>query len=200
MIRLEPNQEGIRKAAEIIRQDGVVVYPTETVYGLAANPLSTRALDLLFRIKGRPESNPVLLVVSSEEQMRPFVREITAAHRACMAAFWPGPLSLLFEPADAAPAQIIAGSGKVCIRHTAHPVAQELCGVWGGAITSTSANRSGQPAARSPQELELDDAAIVLDGGLLPPSAPSTVFDPLTEQIIREGAISGADLLRLLHS
>jgi len=200
VIRIEANPEAMQRAVEILRNDGVVAYPTETVYGLAVNPLSEAALHALFLVKGRPESNPVLLVVSSEEQMLPLVREITSAHRLCMDAFWPGPLSLLFDPWDVVPAPITAGSGKVCIRRTAHPVAQKLCRAWGGAITSTSANRTGQPPARSPEELELPGVALVLDGGLLPPSPPSTVYDPIFCQVLRKGAISEAEIRKILKS
>jgi len=127
------------------------------------------------------------------------VREITSAHRACMEAFWPGPLSLLFEPSEIVPAPITAGSGKVCIRYTAHPIAQELCRVWGAAITSTSANRSGQPPALSTEELELPGVTLVLEGGLLPPSPPSTVYDPITRRILRQGAILESEIENALN-
>lgn len=199
MIRIEANPAAVERAVEILRNDGVVAYPTETVYGLAVNPLSDTALCALFLTKGRSENNPILLVVSSEEQMLPLVRGITPAHRACMEAFWPGPLSLLFEPSDLVPASITAGSGKVCIRQTAHPVAQELCRAWGGAITSTSANRSGQPPARTPEEVELSGVALVLDGGPLPLSPPSTVYDPITRRILRQGAILESELKSALN-
>ncbi len=199
MIRLAADPEGIQRAVGILRDDGVVAYPTETVYGLAVNPLSHAALHALFLVKGRPENNPILLVVSSEQQMLPLVREITSAHRACMAAFWPGPLSLLFDPSDVLPAPITAGSGKVCIRHTAHPVARKLCDAWGGAVTSTSANRSGRPPARSPEEMKLAGVALVLDGGLLPPSPPSTVYDPTTRRILRQGAIPESEIESALN-
>ena len=195
MKRLTPDEKGIAEAANILRKGGVVAYPTETVYGLAANPFDEAALDRLFELKGRAENHPVLLVIADMDQLSPLVREVSPPARRCMDKFWPGPLSLLL-PAAANLPQRIAPNGRVCVRWTAHPVAQAFCRAYGGAITSTSANRTGAPPARSIEELELPALEAAIDGGTLPSAEPSTVFDPDSGEVVREGAIAA----NALHS
>ncbi|HPO13977.1 MAG TPA: L-threonylcarbamoyladenylate synthase [Candidatus Hydrogenedentes bacterium] len=189
-----PTAEGLAGAAGILRKGGVVAYPTETVYGLAVNPSSESALATLFSIKGRREDNPVLLVVADLEQLTPWVKEISAKARNCIEAFWPGPLSLLFPAADMVPDALTAGSGKVCLRCPACAIARELCRAFRGALTSSSANRSSEPPARSLQEITLAEIALGIDGGVLAPSAPSTIYDPGEGRILRPGCISEEEL------
>lgn len=189
MIIVPAGETGVRQAAEAIRQGGVVAYPTETVYGLGADPFSVEAIQRLFEIKGRDFANPIPLIVASREQLREVAEGVSPAAEACMRAFWPGPLSLLLPKSARLPESLIAGHAQVCVRETSHPVARALCIAVGYAITSTSANRAGQPPARSVAELDLPDVELVLDAGLLPPSPPSTVFDPDTNALLRAGAI-----------
>jgi L-threonylcarbamoyladenylate synthase len=189
--------EGLREAAQAIRNDEVVAYPTETVYGLAADPFSEQALERLFQAKGRPENQPVLLVIDSAEQLLPLVAEISESARAFIDAFWPGPLSLLFPKAPGLSTRLTAGSDRVCVRCPASDTARALCRTFGGAITSSSANRSGLPPARSVSELDLPGVTLAIDGGTLPPSAPSTVYDPDAKIILREGRITRAELDRI---
>jgi L-threonylcarbamoyladenylate synthase len=117
-------------------------------------------------------------------------------------AFWPGPLSMLLPKSPRLPDILTAGGEKVCVRRTACPIARELCLAVGNAITSSSANRTGLPPGRSLAELDLPDIAVAIDGGTLPPSLASTVFDPDTGKILRQGVISEADLraVRLPHN
>lgn len=189
-----PTAEGLASAARTLREGGVVAYPTETVYGLAVDPSSVSALAKLFSVKGRREDNPVLLVVADLKQLTPWVTEISANSRTCMEAFWPGPLSLLFPAADGVPDALTAGSGKVCVRCPACIIARDLCLAFGGALTSSSANRSGALPARSLQEITLAGIAMGIDGGLLPPNAPSTIYDPGEGRILRSGCISEEQL------
>ncbi|MDQ1257876.1 MAG: L-threonylcarbamoyladenylate synthase, partial [Candidatus Hydrogenedentes bacterium] len=114
--------------------------------------------------------------------------------RAYAEAFWPGPLSLLLPKAPGLPDALTAGRGEVCVRCPGLDTARALCRAAGSALTSTSANRSGQSPARSLDELDLPGVSIAIDGGTLPPSPPSTVFDPETCRILREGVISEAQL------
>ena len=193
MKRLAPDTAGIEQAAAILRIGGVVAYPTETVYGLAADPFNEAALDRLFALKGRAENHPVLLVIAAIDQLAPLLTEVSPRAQRCIAEFWPGPLSLLLPAAPNLP-QRIAPNRRVCVRWTAHPVAQALCRAYGSAITSTSANQTGAPPARSVDELALSGIGAVIDGGILPPAQPSTVYDPDTDTIIREGTISGKSL------
>jgi len=196
---LPPDAAGFQAAAALLRAGEVVAYPTETVYGLAVDPLNPDAVRRLFQAKGRPETNPVLLLVSGDEQLHRVVAEISQEARLLMQAFWPGPLSLLLPRHPDIGDAVTAASSKVCVRHAAHPIAAGLCQVFGAAITSTSANRSGEAPARSVDELAKLDIAAVLDGGPLPPSAPSTIYDPETRAVLRAGAISEAAITKALH-
>lgn len=190
--------EGLRKAAAALRTGEVVAYPTETVYGLAVDPFSESALRRLFAMKGRDARNPVLLVVADVTQLGPVVRTVSPRAAAYIEAFWPGPLSLLFPRADRLPALLTAGSAQVCVRCPACAPARELCRIFGGALTSSSANLSDAPPARSVAELDLPGIAVAVDGGILAPGLPSTVFDPDQGRIVREGRISMGMLERVV--
>lgn len=189
-------EEQIAGAAAAIRRGEVVVYPTETVYGLGTDPFSESAVRRLYAIKERDAANPVLLIVDGLDQLREVVREVSVTAEAYARRFWPGPLSMLFPRSRRLPEVLTGGLDEVCVRWTSHPLARSLCREVGHAITSTSANLSGQPAARSLEEVKLEGLGGKVDGGLLPPSLPSTVFDPSTGSILREGAISAEVLLR----
>ncbi|HOD94725.1 MAG TPA: L-threonylcarbamoyladenylate synthase [Candidatus Hydrogenedentes bacterium] len=189
-----PDETGLAQALEALACDEVVAYPTETVYGLAVNPLSEKALDRLFSVKKREPAFPVLLIVADETQLRPFAAHIDDRTRACMQRFWPGPLSLLFPAAEGLPRRILSDSGQVCLRCPEEALARRLCLLRGGALTSTSANLSGHAPARSAEEAALPGVALVLDGGALPPREPSTVFDAAEGRVVRAGALA-AELL-----
>lgn len=192
-----PTAEGIEEAVRALRAGRIVAYPTETVYGLAVDPFSETALKALFAAKGRPETNPVLVILSDIAQLPLLVDGISPRARAYMEAFWPGPLSLLFPKGRRVPELLTAGLPKVCVRQPACAAARDLCAAFGGPLTSSSANLSGAPPARSLDEVTVPDVAVGIDGGLLPPSPPSTLFDPDEQRILREGAIPADLLLRM---
>ncbi len=189
MKRLPPTPQGIAEAAQAIQSGEVVAYPTETVYGLAVNPFSEKALQRLFEVKGRDHDNPVLLIVADFGQLDTVVTEVSECARACATAFWPGPLSLLMTKHEKLPDAVTAGREKVCVRCPANDIARDLCRVAGQALTSTSANPSGEPPALSLDELSLANVAVGLDGGCLSPSPPSTIYDPDENRMLREGVI-----------
>ena len=185
---------GIAKAAESLRAGEVVAYPTETVYGLGVDPLNSAAIHRLYQIKERPSGNPVLLIVSNMEQLSRVVAEVSPSAARYAEAFWPGPLSLLFPSSDELPRDLQNADGKVCVRWTSCDTAARLCDAFGGAIVSTSANTSGDAPAMSPDEIHAVGIALCIDGGTLAPSPPSTVFDPETGEVLRDGAITLAEL------
>lgn len=187
---LPPTAENIARAAAAIRAGEVVAYPTETVYGLAVDPFSQSAMERLYAVKGRENSQAVLLIVADEAQAAALVSELSAAARGLMEAFWPGPLSLLLPPAEGLPDELLRVSGKVCVRCPGNEFARALCAAFGGAVTSTSANLSGQPPAKNAQDALLPGVALVLDGGPAENPVPSTVFDPHANKMWREGAIT----------
>lgn len=194
MITVPPDEAGLAAAADTLRADEVVAYPTETVYGLAVNPFSDTALDHLYRVKRRDPDNPVLLVIGRIEQLHELVREVPVSAQRCIDAFWPGPLSLLFERADAVPERLANRAGRICVRLSSHPVAAGLARTFGHAVTSTSANLSGQPPARSAAEVPQEGVALCIDGGPCQGGAVSTVYDSESRQILREGAVTRHEL------
>ena len=198
MKTVPPTEEGIQEAAGAIRAGDVVVYPTETVYGLAVDPFSETALERLFSAKGRDRGNPILLVVGETAHLERVCGPISAGAAACMKAFWPGPLSLVLPAAAGLPEALLGDNGKVCVRHTSCVAARALCMAFGGAITSTSANRSGESPARALGELVLGGVAVGIDGGRLEASAASTVFDPDEGRVLRQGAVSEEALRAVL--
>jgi L-threonylcarbamoyladenylate synthase len=187
---VQPDEAGLALAAEALHAGEVVAYPTETVYGLAVDPFSEQAIQKLFGVKGRAENNPILLIVADTDQLAAVVQTVSDKATAYMNAFWPGPLSLLFPKADGLPEALTAGSPKICIRCSASDTARALCVAFGHPITSSSANVSGQPPATSLEELSLPGIAITIDGGPCTSQPPSTIFDPDTYTILREGAIT----------
>jgi L-threonylcarbamoyladenylate synthase len=191
---VQPSPKGIADAARALVSGAIIAYPTETVYGLGVDPFSDDALGLLFSAKGRDEGNPILLIVADLEQLNGVVSAVSERARAFADAFWPGPLSLLLPKSNRLPDRLTAGKPLVCVRCPACPVARSLCQAVGGAITSTSANRSGHAPARSLAEIDLPGVAIGIDGGVLAPSPPSTVFDPETGQVLRAGTVSAEAL------
>jgi len=189
-----PTAKGIEEAARAIRHGRIAAYPTETVYGLGADPFSEEALARLFAAKARDTSNPVLLIVATQAHLEEVAAPVSPMAAACMRAFWPGPLSLLLPKSPRVPGLLTANSTRVCVRWTSHAVARELCLATGHAITSTSANRAGAPPARSPLGIQLPGVDLCIDGGELPPVSPSTIYDPDNERILRAGAISEEEI------
>jgi len=180
-------------AAEWLRQGGVVAYPTDTLYGLAVDPSSARAVAALFELKGRDERSALPLIAGSVAQVEAFCGPMSEAARRLVAAFWPGPLALVCPaPASVTPA-VHAGSGTVAIRVPDHAVARALADAFGTPITATSANRSGGPAASRAQAIDLPhDRIFVIDGGDTPGGPPSTIVDARDDglRLVREGAIA----------
>ena len=195
MIVVAPDAAGLAKAAEAIHRGEVVAYPTETVYGLAVDPWSEAALDRLFAVKGRPDDRPILLIIDSERQLDRIVVQMGERARRCMKHFWPGPLTLLFERSSSLPGRLTAGQPKVAVRCPGSGIARALCRACGHAVTSSSANRSGEPAATALDALP-PGIDLAIDGGALSPSPPSTLYDPESGRVLREGVIPAADLSR----
>lgn len=193
----------LARATALLRRGGLVAFPTETYYGLAADPFNPAALQRLFRLKARPVEKPVLVLVQDGGQLPLLASATPACYPALMRHFWPGPLTLVFPAHDALPAELTAGTGGVGIRQSPHPVARQLLSAWGGPLTATSCNRSGQqPAgdARQAAALFPDDEGLVLDGGRTPGGAGSTVAGLRANGrlcCLREGRIPFASVERV---
>ena len=200
---LKADSKGIERASRMILQGGVVVFPTETSYGLGVDAMEVKALQRIFHIKGRKEEKPLLLLVADRTWVPGLVKNISPMAERLMERFWPGPLTLVFEAAAHLPPILLANRGKVGLRVSSHPVALALVKAVGRAITGTSANLSGQPSASLVAEVfqalgrQVD---VILDGGKTAGGLGSTVLDVAGKRpkIIRQGAVPQAQLAPFL--
>lgn len=170
----------VERAAAILREGGLVAFPTETVYGLGADGFNPEAVARIFAAKGRPADNPLILHVTGADMLAGVARDLPASARPLMDAFWPGPLTLVLPRGPAVPAAVAAGRDTVAVRAPAHPVALALIRAVGRPLAAPSANRSGRPSpTRAEDVLEDLDGRIdaVLDGGPTGIGVESTVVD-----------------------
>lgn len=195
---LELSTNSLEQAATALRDGAIVAYPTETVYGLGVDPFNPTALERLFTAKGRDRDQAVLLIVADDQQLQRVAAVLSPRARAYMDAFWPGPLSLLMPRHPSLPEALAPGKPKICVRCPGSNWARALCTTFGGPITSTSANRSGEPPVTELQKLQLPGVALGLDAGPLESSAVSTILDADTGEILRPGAIT-AEQLHSIH-
>lgn len=130
-------------AAAIILQGGVIAYPTETFYGLGVDATRPEAVRKIFEVKGRDFNNPVAVIIGDMDQLPPLVRTVSEAAQKLMDAFWPGPLTILFEASENVQPMLTAGTGKIGVRLSSHKFARRLSQMAHRPITATSANLSG---------------------------------------------------------
>ena len=195
---LKSDPRGIKKAAQIVQEGGVIAFPTETFYGLAADVLNEAAVRKIFQLKGREKGNPLLLLIAEKSWLKGLVQNISPLAERLTEKFWPGPLTLVFQAPPQLSPLLTADTGKIGVRLSPHPVTQALVKAVGRAITGTSANISGRPGILTAREVfrslgESLDA--VLDGGKTPGGPGSTVLDVSdpSPRLIREGMISRDD-------
>ena len=175
-----PDVRAIAMAAEAIRSGGLVAFPTETVYGLGAHALDVVAIDRLFRAKGRPSTDPMIVHLPSAQRLDEIVQEIPPEARELSAAFWPGPLTLILPKRERVPDVVTAGRPTVGVRVPAHPVALALLEAAGVPIAAPSANRFSRPSPTTAAHVMADlEGAIdfILDAGPTPIGVESTVLD-----------------------
>jgi len=205
-IRVDPRSfspSELRAVAEIARRGGLVVYPTDTVYGLGTNPFIREAVLRVFSVKRRPLNKPLPVLVSGIDEARNLVeldnRSLCLAKR-----FWPGALTLVLPAKPTVPRELHAGLGKLGVRMPAHPVAISLIRLSGGSLVGTSANRHGWPSPRTADEAlrqlggEVD---AVIDSGPAPGGVPSTVIELVGDgvRLVRRGPISLEEVLDALR-
>ena len=188
--------ESLAQAGERIRAGQLVAFPTETVYGLGANSLDADAVRRIFEAKGRPGDNPLIAHISAIEQLAPLIAVAPSpAAKALMAAYWPGPMTLIFPKSDAVPDAVTAGLDTVAVRFPAHPAARALIDAAGVPIAAPSANRSGRPSPTTARHVLADmDGRIplILDGGACEVGLESTVIDVTGDEprILRPGGVT----------
>ena len=185
----------ISEAADILRNGGVVAFPTETVYGLGARAYDEQAVRRIFTIKARPAHNPLIVHIATIEHVEAVATDIPDAAKNLMATFWPGPLTIVLPCSSTVPQVVTGGLTTVAVRLPDHPVASTLIRLVGEPIAAPSANRSGRP---SPTQLEYvrrevgNEVDMALDGGTCRIGLESTVIDMSTNSphILRSGAIT----------
>ena len=197
-IKIDKNnikKEDLIMASHIIKSGGIVAFPTETVYGLGADGLNTRGVEKIFKAKGRPADNPLILHVSKREQVETLVEEISDSASACIDKFWPGPLTILFKKSTSVPDIVSAGLDTVAIRMPDNEIAIKLIEVSGTPIAAPSANISGKPSPTSFRHVKEDmfgKIEMIIDGGKTGIGLESTVLD-LSGQIpmiLRPGGVT----------
>lgn len=187
------------QCCEVLKRGGVIIYPTETLYGIGVNAESAESIKRVFEIKRRSHANPVLILVRDVEMMSAYVR-VTDVAGALAKEFMPGPLTMVLEDKGRLPDMISAGTGKVAVRVSGAEFVKKLFEYIDFPITSTSANISGEQNLFASSELIDTFSGIVdliVDSGNLPPTLGSTIIDLTSDPIraLREGAI-GLDKLK----
>ncbi|HMA28596.1 MAG TPA: L-threonylcarbamoyladenylate synthase, partial [Thermoanaerobaculia bacterium] len=185
----------LRTAAARIRRGELVAFPTETVYGLGANALDEKAVAKIFAAKGRPSDNPVIVHVSDMKMLRKVAEAPPPRAKALLARFWPGPLTLILSKKSSIPSSVTAGLDTVAVRMP-QGLARDLVRLAGVPIAAPSANVSGRPSPTTASHVAEDFPDVfVLDGGPTKHGVESTVLALNPPTILREGAIPG-DFLR----
>ena len=203
-----PDPAAIRYAAEFIRRGELVAIPTDTFYGIAADPFNLSAVDQIYRVKGRPETRALPILVNTVAQAMSLARDVPYSFHKLAAKFWPGPLTLLVEASTGVPLKVTANTGSVALRWPNSPIVNALIDLVKGPITGTSGNISGQPACATAVELleQMGDRLpLIIDAGETPGNLASTIvkleFDDwavmregvITEQAIREALEDDSD-------
>jgi L-threonylcarbamoyladenylate synthase len=200
---VEPLEPQLAEAVAVIRRGGVVAFPTDTLYGLAADPESAESVNRVRALKGRDAAQTIALVAADLAQVeRISVLTLMARHAA--AEFWPGPLTVLIRAKPGLAPTTIGPDGLVGVRVPNHDVALALTRACGHAVTATSANRSGQPATADPDEVAaaLPDLDLLIDAGKAPGGPPSTLVDLSGDapRLVRAGAIPWDRVLEFCSS
>src|ERR1051326_872676 len=190
-----PEAATIERAAALIQAGKVVVFPTETVYGLGADALQTRAVEGIFAAKGRPFSDPLIVHIASEDALEDLTRALPEMVKQLTRKFWPGPLTLILPRSPLVPDLVTAGLETVAVRMPGHPVALALIRAVGSPIAAPSANRFMHTSPTTAQHAlaDLDGRVpLILDGGPCAVGVESTVLDlcSAVPKILRPGGIS----------
>ena len=162
IIPIDPHNvapSGIEKAVALLEAGGVIAFPTETFYGLAADAMNEKAIDRIFEIKGRSFNNPIALIITKADDLDLLTDNIPEEAKRLMAEFWPGPLTLVFMASPSVNPRLTAGTGKIGVRISSNPIAQALAAGLGRPITATSANLSGGRECTTACLLYTSDAA-----------------------------------------
>jgi L-threonylcarbamoyladenylate synthase len=181
-------------AADIVRDGGIVIFPTGTVYGIGADFRRPAAIEKAARLKNNPPGKPLLVHCCTMDQVQKTAAEIPAVARALMDEFWPGPLALILKALPGVPSPVTGNTGKVGIRMVSHSAFRQFCTKLGAPIAGTSANMHGSPATQDFATIDpnlLGGADVAIDADICGSGQPSTVVDMTDDppRLLRAGAI-----------
>lgn len=199
-----PDPAAIRYAADFIRRGELVAIPTDTFYGIAADPFNLAAVDQIYRVKGRPETRALPILVNTTTQAIALSRDVPYTFHKLAQKFWPGPLTLLVEASTGVPLKVTAHTGNVALRWPKSPIVTALIELIGGPVTGTSGNISGQPACATAIDLleQMGDRLpLIIDAGETPGSLASTIVKLQDDdwEIMRDGVITEQEIRAALE-
>ncbi len=197
------NSEVIETAGEILKNGGLVAFPTETVYGLGADALNEKAAEKIYAAKGRPSDNPLIIHITNMKDLEKVVDGIPEVAYKVAEEYWPGPLTMIFEKSDIVPYGTTGGLDTVAIRMPDHAIARAVIDAGGGFVAAPSANTSGRPSPTTAQHVEEDLSGkidMIVDGGSVEIGVESTILDMTVTppMILRPGAITKEMLTELI--
>ena len=191
----EEDRTKLRAAADILRDGGLVAFPTETVYGLGGNALMKDASRRIYAAKGRPSDNPLIVHITDFDEIAPLVSEYPREAEKLGRAFWPGPFTMILPKSDAVPGETTGGLSTVAVRMPSHPVARELIRLAGVPVAAPSANTSGRPSTTTAEHCVEDlwgKIEAIVDGGPCTIGVESTIVDASSgsPMLLRPGAVT----------
>ena len=203
LITEKDGEKGLDEAARLLKDGELVAIPTETVYGLAANALDGNAVKNIFVAKGRPQDNPLIVHIAEINEILPLVKNFDERARALAEAYWPGPLTMIFQKTEEVPYETTGGLDTVAVRMPSDEIARALIDAGGGYIAAPSANTSGRPSPTKAEHVEEDLSGkieMILDGGAVDIGVESTILDMTVTppMILRPGAITKEMLTELI--
>ena len=203
IIKKTTENDAFSMASDILRNGGLVAFPTETVYGLGGNALDPRASEKIYAAKGRPSDNPLIVHIANRADVAELASEIPPIAEKLMDRFWPGPMTIIFNKKDIVPKETTGGLDTVAIRMPSHPDAARLIRESGVYIAAPSANASGRPSTSTAQHVEEDLSGridMILDGGPVDIGIESSIIDVTGDVpvILRPGFITRKDFSELI--
>lgn len=198
-------EAALRLAGSIIKEGGLVAFPTETVYGLGGDALNRDSSRRIYAAKGRPSDNPLIVHISRFEDIGEIVSKVPEEAKRIAEVFWPGPLTMILQRSDKVPCETTGGLDTVAVRFPSHPAARKLIEYSGGYVAAPSANLSGRPSPTRAEYVAEDmDGRIemILDGGEVGIGLESTIVDLTVRppQILRPGYVTREMLLKVLEN
>lgn len=200
-----PDPALVWRTAEVLRGGGLAVVPTDTLYGLAANPFDSVAVGRVFTVKRRDADQGLPLIAADRAQVERMLGPLPPDAARLAERYWPGPLTLLVPRTATLEPDVTGGRAQVAVRVPDHSVARAVCEACGTLLTATSANISGQPPSNDPDVVARtlpEGIDLLLDAGLTPGGPPSTIVDLAGPQpvLVRPGAIPWEEVLACLAS